>query len=335
MINKIYEKTIKFIKEEYLFIIFLLVILFLGLYRLPYNIYTGGGIINIENRLEVTDEKKFNGSYNLAYVKSVRATIPMYLLSYVFDWERESIEEVKIDANDNPKDMWEREKLYLQEANDSAIISAFKLSDEEITINSEILKVLYIDMNSETDLEIGDTILAINNVSLKEFSDIKEIVKDLNVGDKIDIKYLRDGKEQNGYFILREIDHEKKVGVYLIKLFDYDTEKKVQLKFRNSEGGSSGGFITSLAIYTKLTGIDLLKGRKVVGTGTIDNNGNVGEIGGVKYKLMGAVKNKADVFLVPEENYEEAIKVKEEKKYKIDVVKIKTLEEAVNYLKGE
>ena len=90
--------------------------------------------------------------------------------------------------------------------------------------------------------------------------------------------------------------------------------------------------MTSLAIYTKLTGIDLLKGRKIVGTGTIDSNGNVGEIGGVKYKLKGAVTNDADIFMVPEENYEEAIKIKNEKNYDIDIVKVENLHSAIEYL---
>ena len=58
------------------------------------------------------------------------------------------------------------------------------------------------------------------------------------------------------------------------------------------------------------------------------------EIGGVKYKLMGAVKSKADIFFVPEKNYDEALKVKNEKNYNIDLVMVKTLGEAINYLKG-
>ena len=56
---------------------------------------------------------------------------------------------------------------------------------------------------------------------------------------------------------------------------------------------------TALLIYDYLTEEDITKGRTIVGTGTIDENGNVGSIGGVKYKLKGAVKNKAEIFLVP------------------------------------
>ena len=50
----------------------------------------------------------------------------------------------------------------------------------------------------------------------------------------------------------------------------------------------------SLAIYNALTNNDLTKGRLIVGTGTIDENGKVGEIDGVKYKLKSAVNKKAD-----------------------------------------
>ena len=88
----------------------------------------------------------------------------------------------------------------------------------------------------------------------------------------------------------------------------------------------------ALMVYNALTKQDLTKGMKVVGTGTIDLDGKVGEIGGVKYKLMGAVKNKADVFLVPKENYKEAMRVKEKKKYDIEIVEVRTLKDAIDYL---
>ena len=61
--------------------------------------------------------------------------------------------------------------------------------------------------------------------------------------------------------------------------------------------------------------------------------GNVGEIGGIKYKIMGAVKNKMDIILVPSANYKEAMKVKKEKNYKIKIVEVKTFQDAIKYLK--
>ena len=333
MFIKLYEKVINYIKKEYKFLIVLFLIIFLGLFRLPYNLYIGGGTIDLAERIAVSNEYREKGSFNLSYVKQMKATIPTYLLSYIFNWERESVDEAKLDENDNYNDIWKREQLYLKEANDNAIISAYTLANEDIEIKKEILKILYVDKDSETDLEIGDILLNIENHEITEFSDIKDILKDYHVGDKLNVRVLRDEKETDGYFKVREIDGELKAGLYLIKFYEYTTKRDVKLDFSNREGGPSGGFMVSLAIYNRLIPEDLTKGRKIVGTGTITKDGKVGEIGGVLYKLAGAVKGKADIFFVPKDNYDEAIKLKEEYNYKIEIVKVETLQEAVDYLR--
>ena len=330
--KKRFNKIKKFVVEEYKFLIICFIILFLGLFRLPYNLYVGGGIISLEKRMEVENAYETKGSLNISYVRSLRATIPSYLLSYVFDWERESIENVKIDSEDNAKEMWAREKIYLQEANDNAIISAYKLADEEINIKNELLKVLYVDKDSEVDLKTGDIILSIDGIKINTNSDLEKILENKNIGDILKVEYNRSGKIDNGNVKVREIDGKKKLGIYIIKMYEYDTKRKVTLDFADREGGSSAGFMLSLAIYNKLTPFDLTKGRKIVGTGTIDSFGNVGEIGGVKYKLAGAVSSDADIFLVPTGNYEEAMKEKKENNYDIDIVEVKTLSDAVEYL---
>ncbi len=88
----------------------------------------------------------------------------------------------------------------------------------------------------------------------------------------------------------------------------------------------------SLSIYNQLVEEDITGGKKIVGTGTIDIEGNVGEIGGVKYKLIGAVKNDAEIFMCPEENYEEAVSVAEDKGYDITIVSVAMFEEAIKKL---
>lgn len=333
MFIKIYEKLVNFIKEEYKFLIVLALIIIIGLYRLPYNIYNGGGILNIAHRLEIENEYHEKGSFNMAYVKSIKATIPVYLLSYIFNWERESIDSVKLDENDNQKDMWKREQIYLNEANNSAVISAYNKAGEYINIRKEMLEVLYIDKDSNTSLNIGDVVISIDGVKLNSFQEIADVLAKHKIGDKIEVEYLRNGIKEKGYIVVREIDGEKKAGIYLIKMFEYDVNRKIKLDFNSSEGGPSGGFMLSLAIYNRLIPEDLTKGRKIAGTGTIDKDGNVGVIGGVKYKVMGANSGRADIFFVPEGNYEEAIKFKEEKGYSLNIVKVNTLTDAIEYLR--
>ena len=122
------------------------------------------------------------------------------------------------------------------------------------------------------------------------------------------------------------------MGIVLVTNYIYETNDEVDIAFKTGEGGSSGGLVLALGIYSKITGIDLLKGRNIAGTGTIDIDGNVGEIDGIKYKIAGAVKNKMDVVLVSPYNYEEAKNIIEKNNYKIELVKVNTFEEAIRYL---
>jgi PDZ domain-containing protein len=74
-----------------------------------------------------------------------------------------------------------------------------------------------------------------------------------------------------------------------------------------SVGGPSAGLMFSLGIYDKLTPGALTGNHQVAGTGTIDDGGNVGPIGGIKQKLAGARAGGAEFFLAPAENCNEVV----------------------------
>ena len=332
MFNKIYEKVLKFIKENYKTILIFLVLYIVLTIRLPYYIYIGGGIINLEKRIELTSEE--SGSYNLAYVKQLYATIPTYLLSFLIDsWTLESISNYTT-SDESLEEIDSRNKLYLEEANSHAIINAYKLAGKEINIKKNQYKVIQIDKNSDTDIKVGDTLISVNGISVNNNSEYKEYLKNLSLNSKLNVKVIRDNKEIDCYAKLINLNGEKIIGLYLVNIYDFETNPPIELNFKWNESGPSGGFMLSLAIYDRLVPEDLTKGKKIVGTGTIDANGNVGEIGGVNYKLMGAVKNKADLFFVPSNNYEEAIKTKNKYNYDIKIIAVDTLQEAIDYLEN-
>jgi len=64
----------------------------------------------------------------------------------------------------------------------------------------------------------------------------------------------------------------------------------------------------TLGIMDKLQPDDLTGGKIIAGTGTIDDGGNVGPIGGIPQKLVGAKSAGAQLFLVPKDNCAEALK---------------------------
>lgn len=333
MFNKVYESIKRFIKTNYKELIVYIIVFVILTYRLPYYIFIGGGIIDLNKRIDLEGNEK--GTYNMAYVKEMHATIPTFLLSYIIPtWDLESVNKSKIDDEEDYKDIDLREKLYLEEANNNAIINAYRLAGKDITIKDSSFKVIYIDKKSDTNIKVGDKLISVNGVIINSNKEYKEYLNTLNVGEDLKVIVERDNKKIECYAKLSLINEQKIIGLYLVNMYDYEVNPKINLKFKWNESGPSGGFMLSLAIYDKLINEDLTKGRRIVGTGTIDIDGNVGEIGGVKYKIMGAEKNHADIFFVPSNNYEEAMKTKKQFNYKINIVKVDTLNDAIIYLKN-
>lgn len=332
MLTKIYEKGKQFIKENYKGLIALIIIILLFTIELPYSIYTPGGAVNLNERINVEDEYDVEGSFNMAYVSMVKGSIPFLLLSKVFpDWDIVKKEEITMDG-ESMSELLERERLYLKESIDAAIINAYQKAEKKVTITSIDNSVSFISEEAKTNLKIGDKIISINGEKIASLSELKEYVERLEPNEKVTLKIKREEKEKEVYATTYKTEEGTKIGISLITTYEYDTDPDVTVKSKASEAGSSGGLMMSLTIYNQLIEKDITKGYKIVGTGTIDIDGNVGEIGGVKYKLIGAVKNKADVFICPEKNYEEAQAVAKEKNYSIKILSVKTFDEALKKL---
>jgi PDZ domain-containing protein len=72
-------------------------------------------------------------------------------------------------------------------------------------------------------------------------------------------------------------------------------------------GGPSAGTMFAIGIIDKLTPGALTDGKTIAGTGTIDPAGNVGEIGGIAQKLIGANAEGAELFLAPQSNCKDVV----------------------------
>ena len=325
------QKIKKFFQENYKFLILILVIFSVFHIELPYKIYTPGGMVNLENRIETENGYSSEGEIGMAYVSMVKGSIPFLLLSYILpDWDIIPVSELT-GGMESFEEAFEKDKLATKQSIDSAIISAFRAANMNIVIKKEIVHVTYIDEQAETDLQDFDIIEKIDGKEVSSTAELKEIVTSHQIGDIVNIDVLRDGKPKQCQAKIYEQDGPK-IGIAMTITYDYEESPNVELKMKESEAGPSGGLMMSLAIYNTLTEKDITNGKKIIGTGTIDIDGNVGPIGGVRYKLIGAVKKKADIFLVPEENYEEAVSVKNEKGYDIRLISVKTLEEAISEL---
>ena len=294
--------------------------------ELPYYIEAPGGTINLSQRIDEHYNRK-NGSLNMLYVTEYKGNIVTVLLSKVIkSWDLYEIKNQQV-SNEDAHDIYVRNKVMLDNSIQNATFVAYNYAGKKINITGK--ENVIIATTKDNGIEIGDIVLTIDNQEVDDISTIKEYLKTKNVGDKIDIKIKRNKKEKHVEITLEE---DKLLGIIMITNYTYDTEDDLNVAFKNGEGGSSGGLILTLGIYSEITGTDLLKGRNIAGTGTIDSAGNVGEIDGIKYKIAGAVRKHMDIVLVSPYNYDEAKRVVEENNYKIKIVKVSTFEEAVEYL---
>ena len=331
MKNKINLKKIFTVRNVVYFLILLLIFLMV-VTPVNYYITIGGGTMNLDDDIKVSGESASKGSINATYVNSLKGTVFFYLLSYVVpSFDREKVSD-SVYKDETVEDSLFREKLYFNSSISNATFVAYSKANKKIAVKNSSLYVLYVDSFASTSLKARDKIVSIDGNDVFDSASFKSIINGYDEGAVINIRVLRDKKLVDTKTTVKLIDNEKKIGVYILNDYEYDVSPKVEFDFSGKQSGSSGGLMLSLSIYNKLVSNDITKGYKVCGTGTIDKDGNVGEIGGVKYKLRGANRKNCDIFFVPVDNYEEVSDIISKKDYSFKVYKVSTFDEALGVL---
>lgn len=332
MINKLYETIKGNLKQNFKFYLGLLILVFVFTIELPFYIEAPGGLIDVSKRIEIENSYEVEGSINLAYVLEIKATLPT-LIWGVFDknWDIYKKEEY-ISGNESVEEMSFRDHIMLEEANQNALLVGFEKANRYVSITNRKVYIIYVNETAQTDLKIGDQILKINDIEVDSKDDVYDLLSEYKAGDVVKFTVYNEGEKTKQAVLYEEADRVL-VGMVLAETKDLDTNEEIKITFAKSESGPSGGFMMALATYNYLTEKDITNGLKLVGTGTIDENGNVGSIGGIEYKIKAAVKKKADLFFVPSgENYEDAKRVIAENDFDLKIIEISHIDEAISYL---
>lgn len=326
MMNKIKD----FFKENIKFFIFLIVFMVVINIPLPYYILAPGGVIDIRDRIKIENKNETEGTLNLLYVTEYEANVGMMVMSYILkDWDTEKVEEVQL-SNESMEEIAIRNKVMLENSMQNAILVAYNKSGNTVNIKGQ--ENIVIATTSDNGIKVGDKILRANGIDIDNVETLREVIAKTDIGETIVLDVIREDKAEQINVKVTGNDETKAVGVVVLTNYIYDVDPELELSFKATEGGASGGLMIALNIYNSLTSEDITKGRRIAGTGTIDALGNVGAIDGVKYKIIGAHKNKMEIVFVPKDNYEEAIKVKEEYNYDMEIISVDTFDDALNYL---
>jgi PDZ domain-containing protein len=158
------------------------------------------------------------------------------------------------------------------------------------------------DAPAQGVLEHGDVVLAVDGRPVSGPKQMARRVRDAGVGEIVDVD-VRRGDEQRTVAATTGPNPDDPSAGYLGVTLGILAESQVTVGFNLEDvGGPSAGLVFALGLVDRLTPGDLLDGLQVAGTGTIDDRGRVGAIGGVVQKMAAARDAGATMFLAPEAN---------------------------------
>jgi PDZ domain-containing protein len=154
-------------------------------------------------------------------------------------------------------------------------------------------------------LQWGDVILSADGTAVEVPAQLSTIIGRHKVGETVKLGVVRDGKHLTVPVKVGEFPQapgsttppQKGIGVELVPRFTLPFTVNVDT---TGIGGPSAGLAMALAITDTLTPGNLTGGKRVAVTGTIDPEGNVGEIGGIEQKTVAARAAGVSLFLVPQ-----------------------------------
>ncbi len=235
--------------------------------------------------------------------------------------------EVIIPPDQSSADVQREGRAQMQQAQSSAVDAA------EAALGLLDVKVAGVQAGSPAAaaLRTGDLVTALNGTPIRSAGQLQALsaaVTDVNarftftvrrggVPMQVQVGRVRGGQDETPRFGISLANEARGVKV------------NVTLD-PNAVGGPSAGLMLALGVYDRLTPGSLTGTTVVAGTGTIDDAGNVGEIGGIQQKMYAARHAfKASVFLAPAGDCDEA---RGSIPKGLNVVRVSTLDDALRAL---
>jgi PDZ domain-containing protein len=294
--------------------------------------YNGTDVIVIEGR----ETYPTDGNLNLTTVSVTSQDRKLYLLEAVCRWldpEFAVVPREEIYAeNETADQVRARNAEQMVTSQQSAVAAALR------ELDIPVVERVFVDSIVEGapalgNLEAGDAILAVDGDEVATRDDVIELITAHEPGDTVAFTVQRDDEQVEVEITTVESDDggppRAFVGFDPQPGFDFPFDVTVTLG--EDIGGPSAGLMFALGIVDKLTPGPITGGSFVAGTGTIEADGDVGAIGGIQQKIVGARNAGATTFLVPAPNCAAAV---EADVSGIQLVKVETLAGAVDSLEA-
>jgi PDZ domain-containing protein len=229
-----------------------------------------------------------------------------------------------------------RNRSLMDTSTQTAITLALHRLGYDITPVSDGVRVAEVvpDTPAASVLQVDDVIVGVAGQEVTLVEELGPIVTGFQVGDTIELDIRRGAAEESVEVELvpRTDDPARAmIGISVETLnprFDFPFPIAIEA---GQIGGPSAGMMYTLAVMDLLGPDDLTKGHVIAGTGTIDLEGNVGAIGGVRQKVVAAEAAGAEYMLVPQANLAEA---ENARRTRMQLIGVATLDDALAFLAG-
>lgn len=306
--------------------------------ELPYLAWSPGPTPEVVDLLTVEGAEQYPVEGDLYMLTVSQQDLNVYeLLAAVADPQVDVLERTAVRPIDVTQEEYQRQsRARMDESKVAAISVALDRVGYDVTVEGDGVEVVSVleGTPAEGVLEAGDIITAINGKPVFVGTDAVAEISSYAIGDTITLTVSRD--EDTIELPVTLTEHTQNKGQPMVGFGPMTYNPRfvfpIDVDIDSSNiGGPSAGMMYTLAIINVLTPEDLTHGLRIAGTGTISTNGNVGPIGGVRQKVVGATKSGAQYILVPEANYEEALTAEIEG---AEIVAVATIDDALGFLAG-
>ncbi|MFE9422954.1 PDZ domain-containing protein [Kitasatospora sp. NPDC006697] len=281
-----------------------------------------------------------SGHLNMTTVQVTGADYQPSLLSVVVGWLRDDQLVVQHDIL-YPKGQTEQqsEQQNAEEfasSQDSAKTAA--LTQLGIPVGNEVqISEVVAGGPSEGKLHAGDRIVAVDGTEVTDPNQVAPLVQAHKPGEDVvftvvphsqDELNVKPSDESKVTVTTTKSPETGKAMVGVVAAPGHNYPFKIDIGLQDV-GGPSAGLMFALGIVDKLTPTDLTAGKFVAGTGTIDDKGNVGPIGGIAMKVIAARDAGARYFFTPSDNCTEASR---NTPAGLRLIKVDTLDQALKAL---
>ncbi|MDV5148246.1 PDZ domain-containing protein [Streptomyces sp. SBC-4] len=318
----------------------------------PYAEMSPGPTVNTlgeargEPVLSISGRKTYptDGHLNMTTVRVTSADYKMNAVEAVYGWlAHDNVvvphDTLYPDGKTEEQSSQENAEEFSQ-SQESAKVAA--LGELGIPVTSRVIVATVVkDSPAEGRLHAGDVIRAVDGVTVTEPGDVAEQVTKRKPGQDVVFTIVpakeaaeaeKAGKEPTvtRKVVIKTATSEEgdRAIVGIQAGTDHVFPFTIDINLADV-GGPSAGLMFALGIVDKLTPESLTGGAFVAGTGTIDDKGKVGPIGGIDMKLVGARKAGATYFLTPADNCASAVSDTPDG---LTLIKVDTIDDATKSL---